>query len=885
MADYSVKAILSATDRGFSSTLKSCSNALDRIDNKISGFSFGILAGAGQAAFNLITNSVTDLISEVDSSNAAWKTFTGNMEMLGKSKKDIAKVKNELQDFAQKTVYSSSDMAQTFAQLEAVGVKNTTALVKGFGGLAAAAENPQQAMKTLSTQATQMAAKPTVAWADFKLMLEQTPAGIAAVAKHMGMSTAEMVTAVQDGEIATDDFLAAIAEVGTNKDFSKLATEAKTMGQAMDGLKETAANKLMPAFEILSQKGITAINGIADKLASIDAEEIATKVSGWIEDAQPYWESFKTVLQDVGAVIKTVATFLAENKDTIAKVLPYVIKAALAYKGFKIVSTVLPFVKGFTNSLMSLAGKGIAGLAGKLFGISKGTQQVGTASATSGTQMLTAAKSFALMGVGVLAIAAGFALLAQSAIALSNAGGLAIGVFAGLVIGVAALGVGMAVLLKTLAPMGAQMMPVATAMLAMGAAVLLVSAGFAVLALTSIQLANAGGAAIAVMVGMVATVALLAVGAAALAPALTAGAVGLIAFGAAVVLVATGALLAAAALAVVSAVLPAIVTHGAAGAVAIAQLGVAMVTFAVGAATAGAALIVLTAGLVAFAAGLVVATAGMAVFAAGMLVGAAGVVVMAGALVLVNSQMKDIAKNAKNAQSSLTSMQKSVKVVESGLNALSSKATTALNTLKSKFSEAATKAKIEGTNVGKNFTQGMQSQLNLAPAVAMMSVTTVNAAFMAGYGGAYSAGAYISSGFAKGMESQLSRIRSAADAMVRAAEKAIRAKAMIHSPSRLTDKLGQYFGEGFVNGVGDMVRDAKQVAQELITIPTVRTPALAGAYGGELSSDYSYGRNAEYVIEVPFSIDGREFAKATASYTEEELNKKQSRDYRKQGKL
>lgn len=41
-------------------------------------------------------------------------------------------------------------------------------------------------MKTLSEQATQMAAKPKVQWQDFKLMLEQTPAGISAVAKTMG---------------------------------------------------------------------------------------------------------------------------------------------------------------------------------------------------------------------------------------------------------------------------------------------------------------------------------------------------------------------------------------------------------------------------------------------------------------------------------------------------------------------------------------------------------------------------------------------------------------------------------------------------------------------------------------------------------------------------
>ncbi|MFQ7287637.1 MAG: tape measure protein [Lacrimispora saccharolytica] len=94
----------------------------------------------------------------------------------------------------------------------------------------------------MSQQATQMAAKPTIAWEDFKLMVEQTPAGIAAVAKQMGMSTQEMIRNVQDGQIATEDFFNAIAEVGTNDAFTKLATEYKTVDQAMSGLKETLSN-------------------------------------------------------------------------------------------------------------------------------------------------------------------------------------------------------------------------------------------------------------------------------------------------------------------------------------------------------------------------------------------------------------------------------------------------------------------------------------------------------------------------------------------------------------------------------------------------------------------------------------------------------------------
>ena len=248
---YSVKAVLSAYDKGFTSAMKNATKSTDSLASKIkNGFSFGVFAGAGQQAFSMLTNGVKGLMGDMSSANATWKTFAGNMKIFGKSA-DIKPVKKELQSFAEQTIYSSSDMASTYAQLAAVGTKNTTKLVKGFGGLAAAAENPQQAMKTLSQQATQMAAKPEVAWQDFKLMLEQTPAGIAAIAKSMGKTTSQLVKDVQDGKVSTDEFFKAIEKVGNSKGFMDLATQYKTVGQAMDGLKETAANKLGPAFDVL----------------------------------------------------------------------------------------------------------------------------------------------------------------------------------------------------------------------------------------------------------------------------------------------------------------------------------------------------------------------------------------------------------------------------------------------------------------------------------------------------------------------------------------------------------------------------------------------------------------------------------------------------------
>lgn len=1051
---YSVRAILSATDSGFTSTLKSALGTTESLGSKIkSGFAFGVLTGAGQKAFSMLTSGCSNLISEIDSSNASWKTFTGNMQMLGKSSSEIDSVKKELQSFAEQTVYSSSDMATTFSQLEAVGTKNTTQLVKGFGGLAAAAENPQQAMKTLSQQATQMAAKPQVAWADFKLMLEQTPAGIAAVAKEMGMTTAELVTNVQDGKIATDDFFDAISRVGTSESFTKLATEYKTVGQAMDGLHETMANKLSPAFDILSGVAIGAISKIADKIGEIDAEAIATKVTEGLEKAKPYWESFKEVAIQVGGAIQKLGGFLLDHADTISKAIPYVLGLVGAYKAFKVVNAVAPGMMKFASSITSLASKGIGGIAAKLFGIAGAETATGKASKASSKQVLAAAKAFMMMGAAVLMISAGFALLAFSAISLANAGGLAIGVMAGLVIAVGALMIGMTAMLKSISTSPGKLNAAATALLAMGAAVLLVAAGFAILTFSAISLANAGGPAIACMAGMVAVIALLAVGAAALGPALTAGAVGFIAFGAAILMVSVGALIAAAALAIVAAVLPTISSYGLQGAAAITALGASMMVFAAGAlmagvaaivlgaglavaavgiAAAGAAVIILAAGMtllaastliagvgisliamslpqiveygtsgagalialsfamtvfgaaaavagaacivlgagltlvavglalvgaavlltaagvlllsagvlmlgasllvvaagltavssvllvasagslalaaffaalmaasvglsasllalsvamIALSAGAIAATVGVVAFGVAMIAGAVGVVAMAAALKAVNSSMKTIASNAKKAEKSLDSMQDSVDIVGSGLDALGGKAKSAMKKITSAFDDTASKAKSAGQKVGNGFTEGMQTGLIKAPAIATQIVGMVNAQLIAGYSGAYSAGAYISQGFAAGMLSCLGVIQSAAAQMAAAADEAVRAKAKIHSPSKVSEDSGEDYGQGWINGIMSKAKAAWAAAERLVQIPEVSTPNLAFAYSGEMSSEYDYYRNREYSFEIPVVVDGREVAKATASYTQEELDRRQSRESRKHGML
>lgn len=985
---FSVKAILSAQDKGFTSAFKSAMGTVSNLKSTLtSGIGFGIMAGIGQKAFGAVTSSIGGMVSELNSSSAAWKTFNGNMSMVGKGADEIAFVKKELQEFAEDTIYSASDMASTYAQLSAVGIKSTNKLVKGFGGLAAAAENPKQAMKTLSQQATQMAAKPTVAWADFKLMIEQTPAGISAVAKEMGMTTTELVQNVQDGKIATEDFFDAIAKVGTNDAFTKLATEYKTVDQAMDGLTETVSNKLAPSFDVLSGRAIKSLDGIINKIGDLDGDAIAGKLTGFLDKASGYWnvlktealevktafgDAFSAIGEDLGKItgafgstesissfagvmdsasgaLQTFAGFLKEHSEIIAKVISKLPQLFVAYKGFKIAKSVAPFVGAFTSAIAGLAGAGISKIAGKLFGISKGQDAVGKSSASSSKKMLASAKAFMMLGAGVALISGGFFLLAQGAKAVADSGPLAVAVLVGMVAAVIGLSVGMIKMLSTMSGGTKKLAAMSTAMVALGgsiliisaafwvlsdaairvseagplaigvlvgmvaaiagllivakmvaptltagavgfvafgAAVVLAAAGIAVLTVSAISLANAGPLAIGVMFGLIVAIGGLMVVAAAVAPVLTAGAVGLIAFGAAAVLVGAAVLLASAGLALVASVLPIVAEYGLQASVAIGALGAAMTVFGAGTIVAGVGCAALAVGLLAVGVAVLGVTVGVAAFGVAIAAACVGVLAMAAALLAVNSSMKSIAKNAKTAQKSIESMKDSVSIVNDGLDALGNKAKSAVKSIVSAFDSGAGKARSSGQKLGDSAKEGVQSGLQPTQAIAIRTVSAVLSSLASGASGAYSSGYNIGIGFANGMSSTLGYIRSVAAQMAAAADAAVRAKAKIHSPSRVFAGLGVYVGEGFALGIESMSRKVAEATQNIVEIPTLSTDMrmrASGALDSELSGDYSYNRNATYTIVVPVEYNGREAARVTAEFTQKDLERRESMKMRLKG--
>ena len=838
MADtYTLETVLKARDGGFQAGMQAALKTTESLGTRLkSGIGFGAFMAIGTQAVNAVTGSIGGLIGEMSASQAAWKTFEGNMKNFGKADQ-IPKIKKELQEYAQETIYSSSDMASAYAQFASVGIKSANKLVTGFGGLASAADNPTQAMKTLSQQGIQMAAKPMVAWQDFKLMLEQTPAGISAVAKSMGMTTKQLIENVQDGTVKTEDFFKAVEKVGNSDAWSKQARTYKTAGQALDGLRETAANKLMPVYNAVTDVIIRKTEKVTDALGKLDVEKLikskrfkmaiqiisdglsgigrvaasfgraVVAIGGSIADMAGQAKGAKPAFDVLVNALVKVGDFAAEHSKAIARL-------AVAFGAFKVVRTFVPFVSTFAGSLVKMASAGLGGLAGKLFGTAQGTKAMGTASAQSATQMWTAAKSFTALGAGVLMIAAGFWIMANAA--------------------------------------------------------------------TSV--AEAGPAAIAVLVGMVGAIAGLAYGASVIGTALTAAAPGMLAFGAAVALTGLGLMAAGKAAqwfaqAIIS-VMPSVISL-------IRQMTATAVQIIT---TFGSQIvaIVQTAGNV-----ILNIIRGISTGVSTILSGVAkvvdaignGISKVLGGVARIFDSIGNAAKNAgagvklmadgvrSIAGIKVGTLAKSLGAVAIGLGKIKS-ASTGLGSVGAALRSTGASAQAAAS--------AMKSGMSKATSAAASGVKTVIARLRSGAGSARSAGAHISSGFAAGMRSGLGEIEAAANRMVAAADRAIRAKAKIHSPSRLTKGLGAFVGKGFADGIISTYREIRTAAHGMVSMPNVAVPAFAGSYDGSLSSEYNYN-GGEYTIIVPVEIDGKETARVTAPYTEAELNKRQARSNRKKG--
>lgn len=922
---FSVKAILSAQDKGFKSVFGAATRSAKELKSTLmGGIGFGAMMAIGQKAVSVVSGNLSGLTKETINTSDAMQKLQQAMRFSGYAEDEIQRIAGAtgtLKTYADKTVFSLQDVMSTFGSLSANGVKDAEKLTESVGNAVAVFGGGAQEFSSVALAFSQAMASGALHAQDWNQIVNASPQLAGGLRKELiklnPILGEDFKQAMEDGAITADLLGQAMNNIGMTDMAREAAQSVTTFEGAMGNLEATVTSGMQSIYDsFVKGKAVDAINQFNGKVESVFSrlqtwipatmirlgsywkilKREASQVSGAFGDAFgairkelgkliPAFGStesvngFRDAIQGAGDALQAFAGFLEEHADIIARVIAELPKLIVAYKGFKIAKSVAPFVGAFTSAIAGLAGKGIGKIAGKLFGISKGQREVGVSSKESVKSTMESAKAFMMLGAGVALISGGFFLLAQGAKAVADSGPLAVAVLVGMVAAIA----GLLIVAKMVAP---TLSSGAAGFVAFGAAVVLAAAGIAVLTMSAISLANAGPLAIGVMFGLIVAIGGLLVVAAAVAPVLTAGAVGLIAFGVAAALVGVAVLLASAGLAIVASVLPIVAEYGLQASVAIGALGAAMTVFGAGTIVAGVGCTVLAVGLLAVGVAVLGVTVGVVAFGVAMVAACVGVLAMAAALLAVNSSMKSIAKNARTAQKSITSMKDSVSIVNDGLDALGNKAKSAVKSIVSAFDSGAGKARSSGQKLGDSAKEGVQNGLQPTQAVAIKTVSAVLSSLASGASGAYSSGYNIGVGFANGMSSTLGYIRSVAAQMAAAADAAVRAKAKIHSPSRVFAGLGAYVGEGFALGIESMSRKVAEATQDIVDIPTLSTDMrmrFSGAGDYELSGDHSYSSNATYTIVVPVEYNGREAARVTAEFTQKELESRESMRMRLKG--
>ena len=182
------------------------------------------------------------------------------------------------------------------------------------------------------------------------------------------------------------------------------------------------------------------------------------------------------------------------------------------------------------------------------------------------------------------------------------------------------------------------------------------------------------------------------------------------------------------------------------------------------------------------------------------------VMIVGTALATVSSGFIQVGSSATSASSQVTGMATSTQAVISAFNSMRGQVESSMQAILSVIKSVGSQMGAQGRQIGQqtaqNIAQGIRGGIGQSQGAMKALMSSVRSVGMSGVGSMRSIGSMIGQGLAQGMYSALGAVTAAADALVAQAERAARAKAKIHSPSRLfRDSVGRFLPMGVAVGI------------------------------------------------------------------------------------
>lgn len=454
---YSVEALLSAKDNGFTSTMNSAVKDLSNLDSgsktatkSVASMAIGFAAvQVGAKVFGVLANSMDAAISRFDT----MQRYPKVMSALGYSADESTTSVNKLSQGIDGLPTKLDDVVSTAQQMTAITGnldKSTDATLALNNAMLASGASTSDAQRGLQ-QYVQMLSTGTVDLQSWKTLQETMPIGLQKTAEAMGFvgetAQRDLYSALKDGNITFREFQNQLIDLGTGTgELAELArVNSEGIATSFGNLKNAASKGLatvITSFDNLSKK-VTGKN-IAQNLDGLKGAVNTTfkVISSSIEATAPVFE-----LAADG--IKLVAS----QGDILIPVLGGVAAGFAAWKAISTVNSII----AKTDSLMILAG-----LSGEKLTITTAKHMAAQIGDTAATKADIAAKgaqngmitiSSAVIGVltgSISASTVATTLMTAATTAFSTALKIATGPIGWVVAGVGALVAGGVALFKWL---------------------------------------------------------------------------------------------------------------------------------------------------------------------------------------------------------------------------------------------------------------------------------------------------------------------------------------------------------------------------------------------------------------------------------------------------
>ncbi len=380
-----VKAILTAEDRGFTSTIRNAQDVTESFGQKIkNGIGFGVLMRAGQRAFDVIGNSIATNLDGATKRFDTLNNYPKVMQSLGFSAQSAEKSMSLLGDSIDHLPTTLDKVASQTQQVVAVtgdldkATKLTLALNNAMAGGGAPAEQQASAIN----QWVQAMAKGKPDMQDWRALVQTAPAQMDQLSKSLLGATAnqsKLYEAMQNGEVTIDQVNDAMIDLAKNggDGFASWEDQAKSAGagiqMALVNIKAGIQRNIANVLDAVNKR-LESLGGISGVLQSVIApiNAVGDAIKGVINGDLSFEDAISGLLNSISA---RLPEFINKGADMVLNVAMGIARElpSLIVKGLNAVTN---FINGLSSGDGALTSKAFDVVAKLASGLIKNAPQI-----------------------------------------------------------------------------------------------------------------------------------------------------------------------------------------------------------------------------------------------------------------------------------------------------------------------------------------------------------------------------------------------------------------------------------------------------------------------------------------------------------------------------